>query len=953
MCLFMELTVFCNVPKSKKQNTILKIVLYLKKINMKKTILFFFIFRIFYSTTVIAQCNNVALGKPVYVSNTYLNYIPAYAVDGSCGQMWNSGGYVPQFIEIDLLSAYTINNINMKVEMTPNGNVNHQIYTSPDMVTWTLADVVTGFLLTGQLIERCYSSSPLINVRGVRINSVTSNSWIAYSELGIFTLSPSTTAVINASGPLSFCQGGSVTLASDTAFSYLWNTGATTQSITVYSAGTYSVATNLQPPCIQGSSVCTICNAGNASVTVSILPDPVVNVSPQSPSICSGGAVNLIATGADNYSWAPATGLNMSTGSTVSASPTLSTTYTIIGVNTFGCADTISKTVQVNYNPTAVFTTSDICFGDSAYFLNASSVNPIDSIISNVWVFGDGVTSGNVKNPVHEYANAGAYNVTLVTTTTAGCSDGISHNVNIYDAPVSAFTFSNSCLFDSAVFTNASANPTMGNIGSWSWDFGNGTSQNTTTWNPHYLYSSPGTYPVTLITYSSSLGCPDTLIKTITVFPMPAADFVSADACQNHEAGFSDLSGVASGTISGWSWNFGDGSPINNIQNPSHTYADYGVFPVVLISTTDSGCTAAISKNTVVHPPPYPMFSFLNVCDGTSVLFTNLSSILPTDTLQSCSWNFGDGSLPANNQNPSHLYASAGNYIIKLNAVSNFGCFDSISKTAFVNPNPVVSFSANDTVGCEPLCVTFQNSSSIAAGSIASWLWTFGDNSSTSNSQSPFHCYTNDSIFLPDYFNATLYAASDSSCITALTKNNYITVYPNPNAGFTVLPQTAAITNPVVSTANLSSGSNFWNWSFGDNDTSSALNPAPHTYADTGTYTITLITSTQFNCLDTTSQTITIEPDFVFYIPNAFTPNDDGVNDTFSGRGIFISKFEMRIFDRWGNMIFLSDDIIKSWDGKANHGAEIAPRDVYIYDVKVTDFKNRKHDYKGIVTLVR
>ncbi len=96
-----------------------------------------------------------------------------------------------------------------------------------------------------------------------------------------------------------------------------------------------------------------------------------------------------------------------------------------------------------------------------------------------------------------------------------------------------------------------------------------------------------------------------------------------------------------------------------------------------------------------------------------------------------------------------------------------------------------------------------------------------------------------------------------------------------------------------------------------------------------------------------------LEPDFLFYIPNAFTPDGDGVNDTFIGKGVFIKEFEMTIFDRWGNLIYKTTDINKGWDGKANHGTEAAQKDVYIYSIKITDIKRGKHSYKGIVTLVK
>jgi gliding motility-associated-like protein len=178
-------------------------------------------------------------------------------------------------------------------------------------------------------------------------------------------------------------------------------------------------------------------------------------------------------------------------------------------------------------------------------------------------------------------------------------------------------------------------------------------------------------------------------------------------------------------------------------------------------------------------------------------------------------------------------------------------------------------------------------------------------------------------------------------------------VYPNPTANFSVQPESATITDPVISCTDLSTGATIWNWNFGDNALSSMEHPASHTYADTGIYIITLVTSTQYNCKDTTYKTVIIEPDFLFYIPNAFTPDGDDINDTFTGKGVFIKEFEMSIYDRWGNLIFFSNDINKPWDGRANHGTEMAQRDVYVYVVKATDFKNLKHNYKGTVTLMR
>jgi gliding motility-associated-like protein len=618
-----------------------------------------------------------------------------------------------------------------------------------------------------------------------------------------------------------------------------------------------------------------------------------------------------------------------------------------------GCTDTVTKQVHVYYRPVTSFTHTDVCLGDTTHFANTSSIDQSTSINGYLWVFGDGSPNSTTGNPSHVYSASGTYNVKLVTTSANGCSDSVSNAVKVYAAPTSAFIAGNTCLFDSATFTNTSINPPGGTIGSWSWNFGDGSPLNTTVLNPHHLYSSSGTYQVTLITHTSIVGCADTLKKTVVVFPMPVANFNAIDVCLNQATTFHDTSTVVNDTVNNWSWNFGDGSALNTTQNPSHTYANAGTYSVKLIITTTKGCKDTVTKNVRVHALPHSLFSAANVCKGDSVLFHNLSSIPSTDTIQSYTWNFDDTSPLSSNANPSHLYANTGVYTIHLSVISVFGCIDSTSKKVVVNANPQAVFVANDTVGCEPVCVIFQNTSIIPAGSSGTWLWNFGDGSSTSTVQEAHHCYTNNLVSNLISYTVSLKVTSDSGCVNTLTKNNYITVYPMPVANFAVQPSTVSIVNPVISMINQTIGGDFWNWNFGDTQTDLTQNPAPHTYADTGNYVITLITSTHYGCIDTAYQNITIEPDFMFYIPNAFTPNGDNINDTFIAKGMFIKDYEMSIFDRWGNLIFYSDNINKPWDGKANQGENVAQQDVYVYLIIVTDFKKRKHNYRGIVTLVR
>ncbi|MDP1746988.1 MAG: PKD domain-containing protein [Bacteroidota bacterium] len=754
--------------------------------------------------------------------------------------------------------------------------------------------------------------------------------------------------------PVLFVDSSYVNSGTITAWSWQFGDGNTSilqnPSNTYANSGTYNVTllSTTSDGCVD-----------SISKNIKVFPKPEADFT--FTNKCNGTAVpftsiSTIGTPGIITTWNWDFGDNaVATGSSTSHTYSSPGNYnvTLIVNSSNSCSDTIVHQITVFNNPVVSFTHSDVCFGDTMHFINNSTVNIPATISTYLWTFGDGGTTSNLQTPVRFYTNPGPYNVTLIATTADGCANATTSPVNAFDAPTTGFTFTNTCLLASAQFTNTTLDPTMGTTANWTWDFGDGSPLNTTVLSPLHLYATPGNYQVSLITHSTNLGCPDTLLDSITVFPMPVAKFGFRNICFNQAMNFNDSSTVSNGTITNWSWNFGDGTPLITDQHTSHMYSAFGTYSVTLIVTTNNGCKDTIAKTVVVHPLPVVQYSTTNVCDGSTVFFTGLSTIPATDTIQFYTWDFDDNSSFNTNQNPSHLYAAPGSYVVKLIVESYFGCSDSISKTSIINPNPVINYIANDSVGCEPLCVSFQNLSTILTGTNASWLWNFGDGSPTSNSDNPTNCYTNDSIYALNSFDVTLTATSDSGCVSILSKNNYITVYPDPVANFTALPQTTTITDPVVSVKDFSSGANFWYWNWGDQDTSSIFNPTPHTYQDTGVYVITLITTTQYDCIDTAYQTIIVEPDFLFYIPNAFSPNNDGINDTFYGKGIFIIQYEMKIFDRWGNMIFISDDINKHWDGKANYGNEIAQGDVYIYSIKITDINKRKHDYKGIVTLVK
>ena len=185
-----------------------------------------------------------------------------------------------------------------------------------------------------------------------------------------------------------------------------------------------------------------------------------------------------------------------------------------------------------------------------------------------------------------------------------------------------------------------------------------------------------------------------------------------------------------------------------------------------------------------------------------------------------------------------------------------------------------------------------------------------------------------------------------------------ITVYSFPVPAFTFGPQPAMITDPVISFTDKSTdayGIATWLWNFNDplSDKSSNLQNPTHAYGDTGQFCATLTVTNIHGCRDSVTECLVISPEFTLYIPNAFSPNGDGRNETFQPKGDFISDYQMYIFDRWGMMLYYSTDMNKGWDGTVNGGTQICQEDTYVYMINVTDNLGKKHNYIGRVTLIK
>ncbi len=647
-------------------------------------------------------------------------------------------------------------------------------------------------------------------------------------------------------------------------------------------------------------------------------------------SIIANGTIN-------NWFWNFGNGItttqqNPSQNFTVSGTLNIS----LIVTSDNGCVDTVTQGINVYPLPVADFTTADVCLGDPMTFTNQASVSG-GGVFTCSWDFGDGDTS-SIENPSHTYLNAGNFNVVLTATTNTGCISTTMHTVTVNDAPDARFSANNVCQNEITTFNDLSTAPN-GIIVAWNWTFGDGTSSQSK--NPVHVYNGAGVYPVRL-TVTSNFGCDDFYDDTVRVYRLPEPQISVSAECAGSTISMIDASDTSlTGTID-WQWQFGDGNTGIG-YNPTHIYTNAGTYTVVLSVTNANGCRSTDTTTVEVHPLPVADFTGGPGCEGSAIDFTNTSTI-SSGTITGYQWNFGDSTATSNATNPSHVFTTAGTYNVTLIATSDFGCVDSTTYQVVIHPTPVSHFNFDQAAGCGPLTINFTDSSYVSMGNVVSWNWQFGDGGSDTT-QNPSHTY-----YASGVYNVSLTVTSDMGCENTDTIPNAITIYPTPVAAFTPEPRETNILNPVIHFDNQSEGATIYSWNFGDGHHGNDFEPT-HAYGDTGWYHVELFVVNQYGCTDSASDNVHIIPIWTLYVPNAFTPNNDGDNEIFDIKGIGIIDYTLSIWDRWGELIYQGDN--HGWNGSVKGSDVMAKKDVYVFTVHATDVFGAKHDKTGTVTLIR
>lgn len=257
---------------------------------------------------------------------------------------------------------------------------------------------------------------------------------------------------------------------------------------------------------------------------------------------------------------------------------------------------------------------------------------------------------------------------------------------------------------------------------------------------------------------------------------------------------------------------------------------------------------------------------------------------------------------------------------------------------------PSVHFSLSPKDGCIPLTIDFSNYTSPSSNNL--YTWNFGDNSSTSET-SPSHTYNT-----PGSYNVSLLAINNNGCSDSFMISNAVLASNKPVADFNTSPDPNTIANSQIEFSDMSKGATSWEWNFGDGIGTSDQPDPVYIYKTDGTYSVRLIATSSDDCADTAYKKIIIEGGNDIYIPNAFTPNGDGLNDNFKVLGIGIQSVAMIIYDRWGEKVFEQKGSTVLWNGYNQKQAMCEPG-VYVYVINVIDVNGKLRNFKGIVTLIR
>jgi len=518
------------------------------------------------------------------------------------------------------------------------------------------------------------------------------------------------------------------------------------------------------------------------------------------------------------------------------------------------------------------------------------------------------ISSDTLQNVIID--SAGTYTVVATPFTGASCNDTLTVVIGKRPGPPPHpnFTADTGCVGMETSFLNTST--PLGAGTKFYWDFYNDGTYEDSTANAVWRYNQVGTYHVKLQEFYNGCGA-DTVI-TIVIDSISNSQFNADTVCFNDITQFTNTS---SGGIT-YYWNFGDPpSGANNTStsfNPNHVFSAPGIYTVSLIAKHPGWCNDTDKQKVIVAPLPKPVISATDsICSGST-------DVLSVSGGSSYAWNTG-----ATTSSIMVKIDSTTTYTVK---ASNGICTDSTLFTLHVKPIGKGSVSGKGSV-------CFGDTIILTAHGGGTYLWSTG-------------ATTSSITITANSFADTAYWVNIGNADSCVTVNKRISI--DSISGFACCNDTITAGNSVILNG---SGSTKYYW-IPPTGLSCDTCPDP-TVSPTSTTTYTLISTTKAGCAATSLVTIAVDiPCKDFFVPNVFSPNGDGVNDTYLIKAEFMSMYDITIFNRWGRKVFHSNDPTAPWDGTIN-GSPQAAAGVYYYIIKATCKNGQYFEKNGFLQLIR
>jgi gliding motility-associated-like protein len=773
-----------------------------------------------------------------------------------------------------------------------------------------------------------------------------SNGCTSQPEYVTVNIDPGPTGQI--AGNFRVCPGDNALLIGAGSTNFQWNngSGSNLQTISNVVGDTSVWMIPITNGCPGDTVFATVGNydAPVANFGTQAVCEGVTSVFIDSSTIASGSIVGWTWNFGDPGSGSNNISRQSSPTHVFSAAGPYTVTLTVVSDN--GCENTLTRAIAVEAVPVVNYTFTNVCEGFPNAFTDATTIGAGGAIASYVWNFGDG-NSGQGSVTSHQYTNSGFYNAQLVVTSTGGCIDSFTQTVFVHPNPVADFQVINACQ-DSVVlaFQGSNVGGGLDRITTYVWNFddpasgGNNTSSDA---EPVHVYTTQGIKNITLTVVTGN-GCVDAVTRPVTVYEEPVAAFTVEGNCANHDMLFTETSTTNPATpIVAWSWDLGNGYTTDR-QVFSHRYgnANPGTYDVTLKVTSSENCTNTIVKQVVVNPVPGVSFLANPVCVGDTTRFINRSNIAYTNMVD-WQWDFGGpGRGPNGLPEPYFVYDLPGEYMPWLTITSDSGCSaKAFTRLTVWEPAPLAEI-LNDTV-------CFSDRAFLLAGAAVNVTVNWYEKL---NDPQPF--YTGYSYVTPPLpFSTTYYVEttsehgciSDKFPITGMVAQDELLAI-NPSVRVLELPLGIVEFEP-VSTIQLVE----WSWDFGDGNTSDVEGPV-HEFSYPDIFVVTLTAVDRNGCIHTATTEIEVKKVARAYIPNAFTPNNDGRNDEFRIGTTNLREFTIRIFNRWGQEVFASSQPDFEWNGTSKTGKAL-PEGVYVYTMRYLDIDGKVVEDNGTVTLIR